>query len=110
MTITATSHHSMRVNGYGQSFLLTAKQDAVRSCLTQYGSEGSHDEEWMTLYRNAVSHGECGWPQQSDSGLRTRRKELVRLGFVEATDTPGTNSNGNATTNWRIVPKLEVSV
>lgn len=89
----------------GRTINRSAKHNAVLIVLQGYGSAGSHDEEWMGRYRNLMGPlGSSFFPRQSDSGLRTRRSELVALGLVEATETPGVNSAGNPTTNWRAVP------
>lgn len=44
----------------------------------------------------------CSWWPNSPSGLRSRRAELVRLGFVEDSGHTGRTAAGRACTIWRI--------
>lgn len=57
---------------------LTEKQEAVLACLRVGGRMTDHD--LRTLYERLMESE--GWPQQSESGLRTRRSELVARGRV----------------------------
>lgn len=43
-----------------------------------------------------------GWKMQSVSGLRTRRRELVRLGLVERVDNDGTSPTGRKAGRYRV--------
>lgn len=59
---------------------LTEKQSAVLACLKGAGApltDHAIGERYERLRESA------GWPQQSESGLRTRRSELVAQGRVE---------------------------
>jgi hypothetical protein len=58
---------------------LTAKQQAVLDCLSCAAAPVT-DQELALLYE-ALRHDEQ-WPEQSPSGLRTRRAELVDRGVV----------------------------
>lgn len=61
---------------------LTEKQDCVLACLTEADRPLS-DVELAGLYSHNRRYHD--WPEQSESGLRTRRAELVRKGLVEKT-------------------------
>jgi hypothetical protein len=58
---------------------LTGKQRAVLSCL-RAADRPLTDQELALLYVGLAA--DEGWPDQSDSGLRTRRSELVERGLV----------------------------
>lgn len=68
---------------------LSEAQRAVLDCLTQFGP--MHDVHLVQAYQRWYKH--AGWPAQSDSGIRTRRKELVAQGHV-VLDHTGTLSTG----------------
>ena len=56
-----------------ESDAIRASQQAVYECFRHYGP--MYDEEFIQKYGWAArTHG---WPEQSPSGLRTRRSELV---------------------------------
>lgn len=76
---------------------LRPKQLAVLDCLKLYGP--TNDPQLLTLYR---THAEAhGWPEQSDSGLRTRRSELVEKGLIYPVDT-STLPSGRRALVWGI--------
>lgn len=58
------------------------------------GGAGATDPEILTLLRLSLS--------VSDSGARTRRAELVRLGFVEDSGVRRLTSSGRRSVVWRI--------
>lgn len=65
---------------------LTAKQRAVRTVFRRYASLGGlTDEQLAVKYHYEVRM--AGLPEQSASGLRTRRAELVRRGDLVNTGT-----------------------
>jgi hypothetical protein len=53
---------------------MTAKRQAVLDCLRAIGK--GHDQAILDAYRS------MSLPEQSDSGIRSRRAELVRMGHV----------------------------
>jgi len=60
------------------------------------------DERLADQYMKAQwAYGEQAYPRVSASGLRSRRSELVKMGFVEAAGT-GKTASGRACTIWRI--------
>lgn len=62
---------------------LRPKQLAVLDCLKLYGP--AVDLQLLDLYR---AHAEAhGWPEQSDSGLRTRRCELAEKNLIRCVGT-----------------------
>jgi len=60
---------------------LRPSQDAVLSALTDLMPAGGTDVELITRYRWLASLGQV--PEQSESGIRSRRAELVVAGRVE---------------------------
>lgn len=58
---------------------LTEKQGAILSCLELVGRPLTDPEIRQIYERDREAEG---WPQQTESGLRTRRNELVKLGLV----------------------------
>lgn len=75
---------------------LTAKQRAVRTVLRRYGS--LTDEQIREKYDYEVRM--AGLPVQSESGLRTRRAELVRRGDVVDTGDRRVMSTGRKAIVW----------
>ena len=63
-----------------------ASQQAVLDCFERAALSrarpGQTDPEFIHRYKTDRLH--FGWPTQSDSGLRTRRHELVVMGKLEA--------------------------
>lgn len=62
---------------------LTEKQTALLECLRSAGGLALTDNDLADLYRDNQRFHD--YPEQSDSGLRTRRAELVKRGLVEKT-------------------------
>lgn len=73
---------------------LTEKQQAVLAVIQEYGPM-THE---YLVYRY---HGWTRLPFQTDSGIRTRCKELVRLGQVVDTGERREISTGRKTIVWR---------
>ena len=57
---------------------LRASQRAVLECLNEHGPL----TDYMLFARYVTYRAVNGWPQQSPSGFRTRRRELVDAGLV----------------------------
>lgn len=76
---------------------LTAKQIAVREVFRQHGS--MTDEELIDRY-SEPSSVRIAWPVQSESGLRTRRSELVRRGELQDTGEKLVMSTGRKAIVW----------
>lgn len=73
---------------------LTAKQNAVCWLLREFGA--------MTDQQIAQRYPTPGFlPVQSESGLRTRRSELVALGKVEFSGSWGSTSGGRRSRIWK---------
>ena len=75
--------------------------DRYRGILHLLIGEPMSDEQlWChyTAYQAAY-----GWPQQSPSGLRTRRRELVDAGYVRASRVEGRTESGRACQLWELV-------
>lgn len=70
---------------------LTEKQNAVLDCLTGHRLT---DHDLASRYESL--RVDRGWPQQSESGLRTRRSELVARGLIEKAGTGRLPSGRNA--------------
>jgi hypothetical protein len=85
-----TSHEA--AEGITES-ALRANQIAVLECIRLMGP--THDERMIEFYNSRRK--EQAWPSQGDSGLRTRRRELVDGGFVRDTGRT-TKTTGNGTT------------
>lgn len=79
---------------------LTVKQQAVLDCLRLAGYP-LVDQEMIGRYREGMAAQ--GWPQQTESGLRTRRSELVTAGEVcKAGKRP--LSTGRMANRWAAMP------
>ena len=77
---------------------LTAKQAAVLALIRM--APGMPDSSLIPAYRNKAY--EMGWPEQSESGIRTRRSELVERGKVERAGTI-TLQTGRKAATWKAV-------
>lgn len=58
------------------------------------------DEQLIKAYENAVFHRLA--PQASESGIRSRRAELVESGLVIDTGNYGTTASGRRSKIWRV--------
>ena len=75
---------------------LRLSQTAVLSVLTAYPA-GLTDQGLALVYGNR-------WPAQSESGLRTRRAELVRGGMVVDTGRRERLASGRQAVVWAVAP------
>ena len=86
-----TSHDAARsVSG------LREKQQAVLNCFKDFGPM-THEE---LVYR--YTHVAAGLPKQSQSGLRTRVSELVKLGKIADSGSRCRLSTGRFGTIWQV--------
>ena len=80
------------------------KQAAVMECLESMGGTGT-SEAIAAAYEAGVLMAR--WPRQSESGLRTRRSELVEMGLVADTGWRGVTVLGRPCVVWRLVKEAE---
>lgn len=78
---------------------LTEKQNDIRNILHAFGPY-TH-EELIHMYRICEKRGTV--QKQTDSGIRTRCSELVKLGLVEPTEETRIMSTGRKACVWRAV-------
>lgn len=76
---------------------LTGKQRAVLGVFARHG--GMHDEDLLLAYDVTPDV-----PRQTDSGLRTRRHELVDAGLLEDSGRKAKTEAGRASIVWQITP------
>jgi hypothetical protein len=82
---------------------ITMRQRGVYHVLKHFGS--MTDTDLVAVYNCIIPHLNRGerYPQQSPSGIRTRRNELVVKGYVEATGDRVKLPSGKYTPVWRAV-------
>lgn len=78
---------------------LRQRQLAVIACLRELGP--SHDEAWTGHYLRFWSRRE--WPEQSISGLRTRRSEVAAKGMIKNTGRRASTAAGRGSIIWEVV-------
>lgn len=78
---------------------MTDKRQAVLRCFQVYGPQT--DEGLVSNYTVWVPCS--GHPEQSESGLRTRRAELVRMGLLRDSGRTATLASGRQGTVWEVV-------
>lgn len=81
---------------------LRDSQRAVLDAFRQYGA--LHHEALIELYEYARVNDGKPWPRQSESGLRTRTKELRDAGFIEDTGETIRLPSGRQSKVWRAAP------
>lgn len=81
---------------------LRENQRAVRAALERLGR--ATDERLVAYYR-ANAGIETGWPEQSESGIRTRRHELVEQGFAEDSGRKAEITTGRQAIVWQPTQK-----
>lgn len=113
-TLTAHARHTDRDTSHAAAASvkdIRASQSAVLYILSQFGPRT--DEHLIETYKDIQTvrkafHLQEPLPVQSDSGIRTRRAELVRLGKVrQATDANGnllysTTASGRRACVWEV--------
>lgn len=77
---------------------LRKTQTAVQACFVKHGA--MHDEALVAVYQ-ATRLAE-GWPQQSESGLRTRRSELVDAEMLRDTGRTVKLQSGRSSIVWNL--------
>lgn len=83
---------------------LTVKQLAVLDLLQATAGPASYDE-LIARYNRNRSRGRPAWyPPQTDSGIRTRAKELRDAGYVCHVDDAGTTEAGGRAARWAPTP------
>ena len=82
-----TSHEAARSIGE-----MTEKRQAVLDTITAIG--GGTDEDIVDAYRSSSA------PQQTASGIRTRRAELVTMGLVRDTGQRTVRASGRSAIVW----------
>lgn len=81
---------------------LRARQQAVLEVLRRWDG-GMTDIQLINAYRSSPTA-----PAQSESGIRTRRRELVDLGYVRSTGRTKLLPSGRRGTIWAAVPPGQV--
>lgn len=84
---------------------MTNKQMAVLALFWVYGH--LNDEDLVNIYRRkqrALGVGSTVLPQQTDSGIRSRRSELVQLKYLESAGYKTIMSTGGEGRVHRVVP------
>lgn len=91
---------------------ITAVQSAVLSCFTRRSSGWDPrlltDIDIAAIYNGRRVFDEEGgkdYPQASDSGLRTRRSELVRAGYLENSGLLAVLPSGRKSILWRLTDR-----
>lgn len=79
------------------------KQTAVL-CIHRDNPAGITDEQLIEQYREAIDL-DPAVPDQTDSGIRTRRAELVKLGWLEDTGRKGLTASGRGTIIWGLTAR-----
>lgn len=77
---------------------LTVKQAAVLRCLGLY-ENGLTDQSLVMLYQHHARSSDL-YPYQSESGIRTRRSELVAQGLVRDSGRRRTTDSGRQAIVW----------
>jgi hypothetical protein len=77
---------------------LTQSQEAVFEAFVHVGP--MHDQRLLQEYN--LRRKTCQWPPLSESGLRTRRSELVALDYLEASGETVTLPSGRQSIIWQI--------
>jgi hypothetical protein len=72
---------------------ISETQEAILELYLTYGP--LMDERLIDFYQNAF-----GYPKASESGIRSRRAELVEMGLVKCTNVKGKTRSGRSSYYW----------
>ena len=75
-------------------------------CQILVGGRMLTDAEILSVYHD--NWNSCDWPRQSDSGIRSRRAELVDEGLVIDSGERGITESGRSTVKWMLAPHVTV--
>lgn len=78
----------------------TAAHARALFLLSDKSTEGLTDIQLYRRYQTKVARSRWSWPYISESGLRSRRAELVAWGMVEHTGSWGTTPNNRRCRVW----------
>ena len=78
---------------------LSASRQAILELFQKHGA--MHDEDLAARYAVLASEGSA--PFLSPSGLRSRRSELCRAGYLEDSADRGKTHSGRASIIWKVV-------
>jgi hypothetical protein len=81
---------------------LRISQQAVLTLMTRWGAAGMMDHDMIREYAQSHLRNPKMFPYQSESGLRTRRKELVEKGLVTDSGRRGVTRSGRKSIHWVI--------
>jgi hypothetical protein len=81
---------------------IRASQQAVLNVMRKRPAYGYTDEELVAEY-NKLQARSLRYPFQSESGIRTRRKELERMGFVEYSGDKRVLTSGRLARVWVVM-------
>lgn len=92
-----TSHEAAASIGQEQ---IRASQSAILRLLELFGPM----PHTKMIYFYQRDHDFYSWPEQSESGIRTRCKELVRLGQIRDSGGRAVLASGRKAIVWEAVP------
>jgi hypothetical protein len=81
---------------------LRPRQSAVLEVMKRWGPHGLIDEQLCSAYQTQATMPQYALPRQTDSGIRSRRNELVELGLVVATDERRLTAAGRKSIVWKL--------